>query len=160
MSALACKAWMKADTHTAMEYIKHSTLVKCWTQAFRSGLIHHSAEIDLRCIALEKPQSKMMIFKGSLSDMEDDLVPFHMTVRHILDREIMFRTRKGKLGVRCRFLQRLDRIALFAGCNLPMIIHGADQNWRFISPAYLDKAMVQGPDWWLKQSPLQSFIVT
>jgi hypothetical protein len=158
MSAFAYKAWKKALNYSAMDYIEYSTLVACWTQAFRSGFVRQSAEIDLRRIALRKARNKTMIFKGSLGDLEKDLVPFHMVVRKILDRKVMIRTRKGKLGVGCRSLQKGDRIALFAGCNLPMIIRGADQNWRFVSPAYLEGAMVQGPDWWSKQSPLQSFI--
>jgi hypothetical protein len=158
MSNFAYKAWKKAHNYTAMDCFEYSTLVACWTQAFRSGFVRQSTEIDLRPIALQKVRNKKMIFKGSLRDLEKGLVPFHMVVRKILDRKVMFRTRKGMLGVGCRSLQKGDRIALFARCNLPMIIRGADQNWRFVSPAYLEGAMVQGLDWWSKQSPLQSFI--
>jgi hypothetical protein len=145
MSAFAYEAWKKVHSHAVMDYTEYSTLVECWIHVFRCVSTFRSAE------------SGIEVAKGLLGDLDKNLVPFHRTVRKILDRKVMFRTRQGKLGVGCRSLRKGDSIVFLAGCNLPMIIREAGQYWHVVSPAYLHKSMQRGPEWWSKQSSLHSF---
>jgi hypothetical protein len=149
-SRVARNAWTR--THDAAGI---DPLVEFWIQAFMSQELS-SAEHDLPKF-MSRKNGWSELHKRPGKSVQKNIVQFHTTVRKILDRKIMFRSQNGELGIGCRSLQQGDSIALFAGCNLPMIIRRDAQHWRFVSPTYLHKAMRDCPAWLSPKSPLENF---
>lgn len=82
------------------------------------------------------------------------MVSFHKMMRELLDRKRMFKSPQGRLGMGSQSLRSGHKIALFSGCNLPMVVSEVKDGdkWRFICPAYLEGAMHNSNAWSLAKS--------
>jgi hypothetical protein len=149
-SNFAHNAWFRTHDTASIK-----TLVEFWIQAMRSQELT-SAEHDLPK-SMSRQNGWSEVYKRPGRFVEKNIVLFHTTVRKLLDRKIMFRSQNGEFGIGCRSLRKGDSIALFAGCNLPMIIRRDAQHWRFVSPTYLHKAMRDSPAWSLRRFPIENF---
>jgi hypothetical protein len=153
-SDFAYNVWARNhDAACLNEHVKH------WIQAFSSGMIHSIAQYELVLKPAFWSNDRFQTNEGTQKNMKNKIVSFHTIVRKLLDRKIMFRSQSGELGIGCRSLKKGDSIALFSGCNLPMIIRQHAQHWRIVSPTYLHKAMRDCPAWSLPRSPLQNFTI-
>ena len=111
-------------------------------------------------IACAKKSDRFGIF------ISDVIRPFQEFLQTLLDRKVMFKTASGCLGIASRALQDGDRIALFRGVNVPMIIRRIDSKiCKFVAPAYIYDAMQESSGSWYKlansHSPtvLQEFVM-
>lgn len=98
--------------------------------------------------------------------ISDEIRPFQEFLQTLLDRKVMFKTASNRLGIASRALQDGDRIALFRGVNVPMIIRRVDSKiCKFVAPAYIYDAMQESSGSWYKlanshsPSVLQKFVM-
>jgi hypothetical protein len=123
--------------------------------------------MDVTRDTLEDPYSKrishiadeIQFNKTTYRNIRTSITRFHEIIRTFLDRKTMFRTQRGKLGIGCRALQKGDQIALFSGCNLPMVIRKKKLHWRIICPAYIQGVMHSRKAWRSSEFPLEDFVI-
>jgi hypothetical protein len=101
---------------------------------------------------------QVKINKVTYKNIRTSVTRFHEIMRTLLDRKTMFCTRCGKLGIGCRALQEGDKIALFSGCNLPMVIRKTKLHWRIICPAYVQGVMHNRKAWSSSEFSLAEFV--
>lgn len=123
------------------------TLESFWVKCINR--FHPSDGVDF---ALPLKIEKMFSESGGSSEMSKDeikqsIIQFHAIVRKLSDRKIMFKTYGGNIGIGSHALKSGDKIALFSGCNLPMIIRPLGKHWRMICPAYVQHAMRNCEAW-------------
>lgn len=155
-SGLVQEAWSR-ERHPAN--LESEILTPYWIDAVKCVGLQASA---VRTI----PNHIYTVLRGSNLDLptkfkiREAILPFHQTMRRLLDRKRIFKTRHGQLGMGCRALQNGDRIALFIGCNLPMVIKRAqyDHQWNIVSPVYLENAVHNGSTW-TSEGRLKTFVI-
>ncbi|KAH5157759.1 hypothetical protein HBH69_075160 [Parastagonospora nodorum] len=163
------KTWFAAfeEIHGVNMDAFFSKLAKeAWNQTRQRGdvgtdvLAHWWIKV-IKCVGLDAsavktiPNHMLKILLGSGLDwptkngIRSAMVPFHKMMRELLDRKKMFKSPQGRLGMGCQSLRSGDKIALFSGCNLPMVISEAKDGdaWRFICPAYFEGAMHNSKAW-------------
>ncbi|EAT85919.2 hypothetical protein SNOG_07268 [Parastagonospora nodorum SN15] len=163
------KTWFAAfeEIHGVNMDAFFSKLAKeAWNQTRQRGdvgtdvLAHWWIKV-IKCVGLDAsavktiPNHMLKILLGSGLDwptrngIRSAMVPFHKMMRELLDRKKMFKSPQGRLGMGCQSLRSGDKIALFSGCNLPMVISEAKDGdaWRFICPVYFEGAMHNSKAW-------------
>jgi hypothetical protein len=141
-SSLVEEAW---DQERQQSSLPSEVLAMPWIKAIKLIGLTASALHDLpkRITEVLKETNHNSRTK---SVIESAMIPFHSTMRTLLDRKRMFKSRGGKLGMGCRALRMGDKIALVSGCNLPMIIRLAQNksDWHIVCPAFLENEMRGG----------------
>jgi hypothetical protein len=142
-SGLVQETW---DQERESGVVHSEVLAGFWIKAIKRIGLASSALAGLPKQILEVLRESERRLGAQKRSIESAIVPFHNSMRKLLDRKRMFRSNVGKLGMGCRALKAGDKIAIFAGCNLPMIIRkvGNTSDWRFICPAYLEEEMRGG----------------
>lgn len=138
-------AWRHRNDESVLDCV---ALAAHWVKAIKLLRPEASAEYDLpKCLPVVLSKSKLD--HATKKSIKKYIVPFHNSIRRLLDRKRLFRTRNGSLGIGCRALKTGDKIALLRGCSLPMIIREAEYeaDWRFVCPIYLEGAMHGCPAW-------------
>lgn len=158
-SKFARNAWLRR--HESVDDISRKGVPYFWIAAIKAIGPADIADKVLSEIASRKLDSFADLKKtetgATIRKMKAQLLNFHNIIRPLLDRKIMFTTRNRRLGIGYRSLRSGDDIALFSGCNLPMIIRRAGANWRIVCPAYFENAQQDWETWNQLGFPLQDF---
>ncbi|KAJ4355496.1 uncharacterized protein N0V89_003512 [Didymosphaeria variabile] len=159
-SGLSEKPWtrMKSQFNLSTD-----VLSKYWIKAIKrfkkDGWTYNGAryiDADLRWRATESAMNDGMKEKH----VRGDITPFHDLMRTLLDRKVMFVTKRGHLGIASQAIQDDDRIVFFRGVSLPMVVRQVKSKWRLVAPAYIHNGMEDISNSETILNKLQALLVT
>jgi hypothetical protein len=152
-SKLPRNAWARTQDSI---YLDHGIVPKYWMKLIQSTRRDGIYKDTIRL--LPTIPDHVQKGNGTYKDLRTKITRFHEIVRTLLDSKTLFRTQGGKFGVGCRALREGDKIALFSGCNLPMVIRETVNDWRIVCPAYVEHAMRNCKAWNSPDYPLRDFV--